>query len=239
MIATLGDVRDMIIVMQAKANQQQVDTVVERIVSMGYRPHVSQGEETTIVGVIGHSSPEQLSSLELLPGVDHMVQVTNRTSSVVRDFRPRDTLVPVNGATFGSERVVVIAGPCSIESEEQLWETASAVKASGATVLRAGAFKPRTSPYSFQGLGEEGLVMLDARSKGTWTRGRDRGSHARSRRHGGRICRYVADRRTQYAKLCSVTRGGAEWTSGAVEARHERDHRGVAYVSRVHPGQRQ
>jgi 3-deoxy-7-phosphoheptulonate synthase len=151
----------MIIVMHANASQPQIDGVVERVQTLGYRPHVSEGEETTIIGVIGHSSPEQLASLEFLPGVDHMVQVTKPYKLGSRDFRPKDTLVPVDGVTFGGQELVVIAGPCSIESEEQLWETAQAVKASGATVLRAGAFKPRSSPYSFQGLGEAGLVMLD------------------------------------------------------------------------------
>jgi 3-deoxy-7-phosphoheptulonate synthase len=161
MIATLGENRDMIIVMHANASQPQIDGVVQRVQTLGYRPHVSEGEETTIIGVIGHSSPEQLASLEFLPGVDHMVQVTKPYKLGSRDFRPKDTLVPVDGVTFGGQELVVIAGPCSIESEEQLWETAQAVKASGATVLRAGAFKPRSSPYSFQGLGEAGLIMLD------------------------------------------------------------------------------
>jgi 3-deoxy-7-phosphoheptulonate synthase len=161
MIATLGEAKDMIIVMHSTANPQQIENVVERVKTMGYRPHVSQGEETTIVGVIGHSSPEQLAPLEFLPGVDHMVQVTKPYKLGSRDFRPMDSLVPVDGITFGGNTVVVIAGPCSIESEEQLWETATEVKAAGATVLRAGAFKPRTSPYSFQGLGNAGLEMLD------------------------------------------------------------------------------
>lgn len=161
MIATVGEARDMIIVMQTTANRQQIDNVVNRVTALGYRPHVSQGEETTIIGVIGHSSPEQLASLEFLPGVDHMVPVTKPYKLGSRDFRPRDSLVPVDGITFGGRELVVIAGPCSIESEDQLWETAQAVKAAGARVLRAGAFKPRTSPYSFQGLGEAGLVMLD------------------------------------------------------------------------------
>ncbi|HEX8918022.1 MAG TPA: 3-deoxy-7-phosphoheptulonate synthase, partial [Chloroflexota bacterium] len=123
--------------------------------------HVSEGEETTIVGVIGHSSPEQLSSLEFLPGVDHMVQVTKPYKLGSRDFRPWNTVVDVNGVQFGGEAVTVIGGPCSVESEEQLWETARAVKDAGCRVIRGGAFKPRSSPYSFQGLGEAALQMLD------------------------------------------------------------------------------
>jgi 3-deoxy-7-phosphoheptulonate synthase len=128
---------------------------------MGYRPHVSRGEETTIVGVIGHSTPDQLAPLEFMPGVDHMVPVTKPYKLGSRDFSPLNTVVPVGDVRIGGDGVVVIAGPCAVESEEQLWETAQAVKAAGVRILRAGAYKPRTSPYSFQGLGERALTMLD------------------------------------------------------------------------------
>ncbi|MGH2447255.1 MAG: 3-deoxy-7-phosphoheptulonate synthase [Chloroflexota bacterium] len=161
MIAQLEEIGDMVIVMHAHASQDEIDGVVESVRRLGFRPHVSQGEETTIVGVIGHSSPLDLESLELLPGVDHMVPVTKPYKLGSRDFRPVNTVVSVEGISFGGEPVVIVAGPCAVESEEQLWETAQAVKAAGATVLRAGAFKPRTSPYSFQGLGRNALEMLD------------------------------------------------------------------------------
>ena len=161
MIVQVGEENQVIIVMHANANQEQIDQVVQKVCDLGYRPHLSEGEETTIIGVIGHSSPEQLAPLEFMPGVDHMVQVTKPYKLGSRDFSPKDTVVPVDGVLFGGNELVIIAGPCAIESESQLWETAAAVKASGAQVLRAGAFKPRTSPYSFQGLGKEGLVMLD------------------------------------------------------------------------------
>ena len=161
MIATVQEVRDMIIVMQSHATQEQIDSIVARVREMGYRPHVSEGEETTIVGVIGHSSADQLASLEFLPGVDHMVPVMKPYKLGSRDFRPRNTLVTIDGVTFGDSAVVIIAGPCAVEGEEQLWETARSVKEAGARVLRAGAFKPRTSPYSFQGLGRQALEMLD------------------------------------------------------------------------------
>jgi 3-deoxy-7-phosphoheptulonate synthase len=152
---------DMIVVMQSHATQEQVDNVVAHIKELGYRPHVSKGEETTIIGIIGHSSPDQLASLEFLPGVDHMMPVSKPYKLGSRDFRPTDTIVEVDGVRFGGTELVIIAGPCAVESEEQLWETARAVKQAGATVLRAGAFKPRTSPYSFQGLGLVALEMLD------------------------------------------------------------------------------
>jgi 3-deoxy-7-phosphoheptulonate synthase len=152
---------NMIVVMHTYASHAEIEHVVQKIHDMGYRPHISAGEETTIIGIIGHSSPEQLAPLEFLPGVDHMVPVTKPYKLGSRDFRPRDTVVQVGDAHFGANKVVVIAGPCSVENEDQLWETARAVKAAGAKVLRGGAFKPRTSPYSFQGLGKPALEMLD------------------------------------------------------------------------------
>lgn len=159
--------KDMIVVMKSHAAQEHIDHVVTSITQMGYKPNISRGEETTVIGVIGHSSPEQLASLEFLPGVDHMVQVMKPYKLGSRDFHPSDTVVRVGDVAFGSTHVPVVAGPCAVESESQLWETAYAVKAMGATVLRAGAFKPRSSPYSFQGLGHSALVMLDAVRKET------------------------------------------------------------------------
>jgi len=161
MITAVQEAGDMIVVMKTHATREEVQNVVARVEQMGYRPHVSEGEETTIVGVIGHSSPDQLAPLEFLPGVDHMVPVMKPFKLGSRDFRPRNSIVPVDGVAFGTDRIIVIAGPCAVESEDQLWETASAVKSAGARVLRAGAFKPRTSPYSFQGLGKRALEMLD------------------------------------------------------------------------------
>ena len=151
----------MIVVMKTHATDDQIQNVVAHVQGMGYRPHVSRGEETTIVGIIGHSSPEQLAPLEFLPGVDHMVAVMKPYKLGSRDFHPLSSVVPVDGVSFGTEEIVVIAGPCAVETEDQLWETATAVKSAGAQVLRAGAFKPRTSPYSFQGLGRQALQMLD------------------------------------------------------------------------------
>lgn len=161
MVALIEEARDMIVVMQQHATPDQVDGVVARIRSLGYRPHVSEGEETTVIGIIGHSSAEDVESLEFLPGVDHLLPVLKPYKLGSRDFHPIDSVVTVGDVVFGGERLVIIAGPCAVESEEQLWETATAVKAAGARVLRAGAFKPRSSPYSFQGLGECALKMLD------------------------------------------------------------------------------
>lgn len=152
----------MIIVMHNNHTPEHVDAVVARVLEMGFRAYVSDGEETTIIGVIGHSDPEQLAPLQYLAGVASLVPVTKKYKLGSRDFRPKDTLVPVDGRVIGAQQLTVIAGPCAVESEEQLWETARAVKASGAAMLRGGAFKPRSSPYSFQGLGKPALEMLDA-----------------------------------------------------------------------------
>ena len=118
--------------------------------------------------------------------------------------------MPVDGVVFGGEEVVVIAGPCSVESEDQLWETARAVKAAGATVLRAGAFKPRTSPYSFQGLGETGLKMLDRVRTGARPGGRHRGASHPSTWRWWPIRRHAADRRAQHAELHAAPGGRAQ-----------------------------
>lgn len=155
------EVRDVIIIMEHQATRQNVDDVVARVRDMGFRAHISEGDETTIVGIIGHFTPDQLAPLEVFPGVDRLVPVSKPYKLGSRDFHPRDTVVPVDGQIFGDTTIVVIAGPCAVESEEQIWETAVAVKKAGAKVLRAGAFKPRTSPYSFQGLGVPALKLLD------------------------------------------------------------------------------
>lgn len=152
----------MIIVMRRNATHQHVENVVGHVHEMGYRAHVSTGEETVIIGVIGHSRPDQLESLADLPGVDHMMPVTKPYKLASRDFSPLDSLIQVGDVTFGTGDVIVMAGPCAVETEDQLWQTAKAVKGEGVRIMRGGAFKPRSSPYSFQGLGEQGLEMLDA-----------------------------------------------------------------------------
>lgn len=154
--------RDMIIVMRRNATHQHVENVVNHVHDMGYKAHVSAGEETVIIGVIGHSRPDQLHPLADLPGVDHMLPVTKPYKLASRDFSPLNSLIQVEDVTFGTDEVIVMAGPCAVEDEGQLWETGAAMKQEGVRIIRGGAFKPRSSPYSFQGLGEPGLEMLDA-----------------------------------------------------------------------------
>jgi 3-deoxy-7-phosphoheptulonate synthase len=150
-----------IIVMNSHAAPEQVDGVVRRLEEFGLGAHISGGAERTVIGVIGIGFPQELPELmELLPGVDRVTRITKSYKLASREFRPSDTVVEVGDVQIGGDELVVMAGPCSVESREQLLETAHAVKAAGARLLRGGAFKPRTSPYSFQGLGPGGLELL-------------------------------------------------------------------------------
>src|SRR5688572_7749922 len=146
--------------MRAGAPAEAIDAVVRHVEEMGYRAHLSRGEERTIIGVIGDERPVDPEQFEVLDGVERVVRILQPYKLASRDFKKQRTVVDVEGVKFGGKAVAVIAGPCSIESREQLLETAHAVKEAGANALRGGAFKPRSSPYSFQGLGEEGLDLL-------------------------------------------------------------------------------
>jgi 3-deoxy-7-phosphoheptulonate synthase len=151
----------MIVVARRDATEEEIQRVIAFIESKrDLRAHVSRGVERTVIGVIGHVYPELQGELETLPGVEEVLRVTKPYKLASREFHPDDTLVRVGDVVIGGDEVVVMAGPCSVESEEQLLETARAVKGAGARVLRGGAFKPRTSPYSFQGLGVQGLRLL-------------------------------------------------------------------------------
>ncbi len=151
----------MIIVMDSHAAREQVDGVVRRLEEYGLAAHISGGEERTVIGVIGVGFPGELPELMgILPGVDHVTRITKSYKLASREFRPTDTIITVGGVEIGGDEMVVMAGPCSVESREQVLETAHAVKAAGARILRGGAFKPRTSPYSFQGLKLDGLKLL-------------------------------------------------------------------------------
>jgi 3-deoxy-7-phosphoheptulonate synthase len=151
----------MIVIMQVGATTKQIEAVVARIKEMGLTPHISEGQERTIIGLVGDDRQEaDRDSLSLMEGVERTMRVSHPYKIASREFHPTDTLVPLNGLKVGDTKLALIAGPCSVESRDQLMETAHAVKEAGATALRGGAFKPRTSPYSFQGLGEKGLELL-------------------------------------------------------------------------------
>ncbi|MCL4459771.1 MAG: 3-deoxy-7-phosphoheptulonate synthase [Chloroflexi bacterium] len=150
----------MIIVMKKDATDDQVKHVIDRVEMLGYKAHLSVGEERTIIGVIGDERPLVDEPLELLDGVERTVPILQPFKLASRDFKPENTVISLNGTTIGGSEIIIMAGPCAIESKQQLLETAWAVKEAGAKVLRGGAFKPRTSPYSFQGLGVKGLEIL-------------------------------------------------------------------------------
>jgi 3-deoxy-7-phosphoheptulonate synthase len=150
----------MIVVMKVSSSDKEIDGVIKRIESAGLKTHVSQGVERTIIGVVGQIFPELQDMLEMLHGVDEVIRVSKPYKLSSREFHPLDTTVKVGGVTIGGKEIVVMAGPCAVESEQQLFETANAVKAAGANILRGGAFKPSTSPYQFRGLGEPGLELL-------------------------------------------------------------------------------
>ena len=150
----------MIIVMSPNATKENLQRVIQKIESAGLKTHISEGAEVTIVGVIGEKSKIANLEMNMMDGVEKTVRITEKYKLVSRNFHPEATIVDVDGVKIGGKEIVVMAGPCSVESIDQLREAAKAVKAGGAKFLRGGAFKPRTSPYDFQGLEEEGLKML-------------------------------------------------------------------------------
>jgi len=151
----------MIIVFKKGASKKEVDSLIKRVKSLGLKAMVSKGTERTIVGVIGPEDVIRLHPLEVYPGVEKVMTVLAPYKLVSREFKKEDSVIKIKGdVEIGSKKITVIAGPCSIESKEQLREVAQKVKESGALILRGGAFKPRSSPYTFQGLGEKGLKIL-------------------------------------------------------------------------------
>ena len=150
----------MFIVMQQGHTEGELAGILEQLTQMGFSGHVSQGVERTVVGVVGRTYPELKETLEMWPGVDEVVPISRPHKLAGREFQPQDTVIKVGDVTIGGEVLVVMAGPCAVETEEQLLEAARAVKAAGANILRGGAFKPSTSPYSFRGLGQDGLELL-------------------------------------------------------------------------------
>lgn len=158
----------MIVVMAQGSTQDHLDAVQTHLSVRGLKAHLSRGVERTVIGVIGQIYPELQNEIEVMDGVSEVVRISKPYKLASRDFHPEDTVIAIGGgnAKVGGGEFCVFAGPCAIESEEQVIATARAVKAAGAKVLRGGAFKPRTSPYSFRGMGEDGLKLMDtARSE--------------------------------------------------------------------------
>ncbi|OIN97758.1 MAG: 3-deoxy-7-phosphoheptulonate synthase [Anaerolineae bacterium CG1_02_58_13] len=156
----------MMIIMKANATPQQVEHVIEHVKAAGLNVHLSQGVEATIIGAIGETHNIPMERFEGLDGVDIVQRITQPYKLASRQFHPENSVQSLDEFTVGGDEIVIFAGPCSVESRSQIMETAQAVKEAGASALRGGVFKPRTSPYSFQGLGEEGLEYLaEAREK--------------------------------------------------------------------------
>src|SRR3954469_22459377 len=150
----------MIIVLRPHSTDEQIEHVIERIQELGFKAHLSKGELRTIIGVIGDESKLQAEPLLAIEGVEQVLPILKPYKLASREFHKEDTVVTVGKVKVGGGHLAMIAGPCAIESAEVLDTIAEHVKAAGANILRGGAFKPRTSPYSFQGLGEEGLKIL-------------------------------------------------------------------------------
>src|ERR671918_291953 len=151
----------MIVVMKERATEAQVDSVIARLIELGMDVHRSSGATRTVLGVVGAGKVEK-EMIEILEGVHEVLRISEPYKRASRAYRPEDTVVQVDDVRIGGDEVIVMAGPCSAETEEQCQASAAAVKRAGGKFLRGGAFKPRSSPYSFQGHGEEGLRMLRA-----------------------------------------------------------------------------
>src|SRR5919109_4681561 len=150
----------MVVVMQERATDEQVQRVIAKLVEMGFDVHRSTGALRTVLGAVGGTRQFDTALLEVLDGVQEVLRITEPYKLASRTFKPDNTVITIGDVRIGGDEVIVMAGPCSAETEEQVEASAAAVKRAGAKVLRGGAFKPRSSPYSFQGLGEEGLRML-------------------------------------------------------------------------------
>jgi 3-deoxy-7-phosphoheptulonate synthase len=159
----------MIIIMRPDATEEQINHVTERLKKLGFGVHLSKGVERTVIGAIGDKKLLISENVGVLPGVSEIVPISKPYKLVSREFKPKDSIIKISDSLSigSSEPVAVIAGPCSVESKEQIIDTAKAIKNAGARALRGGAYKPRTSPYSFQGLGEEGLKFMAMAKKET------------------------------------------------------------------------
>ncbi len=151
----------MIVVMKIGATKEQLDHVIKTADDLGFSPHIIEGKERNVIGLVGIAGQrDKMNVIGDMPGVDNIVPISKPYKLASKEVKPEPSIIDVCGVKFGGENIPVIAGPCSVESEESVIKTAELVKAAGAKMLRGGAFKPRTSPYSFQGLEEDGLKIL-------------------------------------------------------------------------------
>ena len=158
-MTVLEDINAMVVVMEERATEAQIENVVARLVDLGMDVHRSTGVTRTVLGVVGQNRPDA-ALIEVLEGVHEVVRISEPYKLASRTFKPENTVVTVGDVRVGGDEVIVMAGPCSAENEKQVRTTAAAVRRAGAKIFRGGAFKPRSSPYSFQGMGEDGLKLL-------------------------------------------------------------------------------
>ncbi len=150
----------MMIIMKTNATKEEINHVLQRVKDLNLHPHRIKGSERNVIGVVGDGRPVEATAFIRLPGVDSVIPISKPYKLASREFYPENTLIPIGKHVVGNGTPIIIGGPCAVESREQILEVAQAVKDAGAHALRGGAFKPRTSPYSFQGMGEEGLKLL-------------------------------------------------------------------------------
>ncbi len=150
----------MIVIMKSDSTVKNTSDVIKKIQELGFKPHLSKGEKKTIIGMVGNGKKVDPETFKVLPGVENVVPILQPFKLAGREFKKEPTIVTIKGIRIGGDEVIVMAGPCAVESRDQILSTAEHVAKAGAKVLRGGAYKPRTSPYSFQGMGEEGLKLL-------------------------------------------------------------------------------
>ncbi|MFQ3675393.1 MAG: 3-deoxy-7-phosphoheptulonate synthase, partial [Endomicrobiia bacterium] len=155
----------MILIINNNITEEQFNHIIEKIKELGFRPHISRGVKKTVVGMIGEQAERYEEVFQSMEGVEHISEIEKPFKLASREFKEENTVIDVGGIKIGDNKIVIMAGPCAVESKERIIEIAKLVKSYGAHFLRGGAFKPRTSPYSFQGLGEEGLKYLQEAKK--------------------------------------------------------------------------
>ena len=197
-----------IIILKSEVTDEQVGHVVERVEALGLKAHLSRGTYRTIIGVIGDEQKIGAEPLRAIPGVQEVIPVLPPYKLASREAHPQPSIVDVAGVKIGGGNLAMIAGPCAVEEPERMDAIGAAVKAAGANIFRGGAFKPRTSPYAFQGMGEDGAEAAARDGRQVRPAGRDRGDGPAVRRGGRALRRHDPDRCAEHAELRAADRGG-------------------------------
>ncbi len=230
----------MLIVMRHGAPEEDIRRVAATIEEMGYQARPMPGKQRTTVGLVGNDGRVDGSRLAALPGVQEIIHVTKPYKQVSREWKPESTTIRLpGGLTIGGDEVVVMAGPCSVESEQQILAAARAVRESGATILRAGAYKPRSSPYSFQGMGRAGLKLLARAREETGLLIVTEAMDAEEMDFVAEVADIIQIGARNMQNYSLLKRGRANQETDAAEARPVRHHSGAAAFGRVHPGRGQ